>query len=354
MTIIRKSVKEAFEKAIKKKSWQSHLSDYVEYANYHISQDEWQGEKSGVASGGLDGEDIVEIIFIKILEDRLNSNYGVVGKRQFDKEKLDYKNIFQKLIKNGWAEKINSKKVLLTINLDKEKNRMAKIFGQISSKILPILEHSVKDIEFDAFIKMSIRATVNHLATSKENVITVSNYFYSKQAMKVYNILDFVSYPEQCQYEMFPSKMFNFTVEQIISKFLDFIKHDSGLTKVAKILVFDGAVFEECFQNISNADCLIACLTSNGYIDHEGEVQNKFWILGNADEMKLDNAFVAHRKVIFLMISRSINIEKPKDVAEWLHIARDDIYNIKRRMKRHLLLFKKKMGYFNGGKNNEE
>ncbi|MBU0497060.1 MAG: hypothetical protein KKG04_03795 [Candidatus Thermoplasmatota archaeon] len=167
-------------------------------------------------------------------------------------------------------------------------------------------------------------------------------------------MLDFVSYPEKCQYEMFPSPMFNLPVEKIISEFMQFIKKDVCLTKVAKVFVFNGIVFEDCFKEIYDSAGLMKCLVSNGYIDQDGEVQNKFWILGDSSQMRLDEKYDPHKKMIFLIISRSINIEKPRDIAEWLQMDIRAIYNIKRRMKRSLLLFKEKMIDFNGGNSDEK
>ena len=79
--------------------------------------------------------------FIDIIG-KLVLNEGDVAKYQFDKIGLDSSDIFQKLIKNGWAREINPTKIKLTADLDTEKNRMAKIFGQDFSAILAILQHS--------------------------------------------------------------------------------------------------------------------------------------------------------------------------------------------------------------------
>ncbi|MCK5580741.1 MAG: hypothetical protein KAJ18_05655 [Candidatus Omnitrophica bacterium] len=280
MTKIQNSIKETFEKELQKENWSTIRVDYICFANSLISSKTWQGIRGGIPPGGLDGEDLVEIVFVKILEGKLSCKEGV---------------------------------------------------------------------EFVAFVKQAIRAIVINLVNTKENFNTVSNYFYSKEAMKVCSMLDFISSPEKCQYEMFPSKMFNLTVEQIISAFLRFIKHDSLLTKVAKIFLFNGAVFEECFHDLKDGNLLIKSLTVNGYVDLNGEVQNKFWVLGSSDKMRLDKDFEAHKKVIFLIIRRSTDIEKPRDIAQWLNIGINDIYYIKKKMKRYLLRFKNKMEDSNGG-----
>ena len=285
MTKIQKSIKETFEKELQKHNWSDIRLDYICFANYLLAAKTWQGKVGGMPPGGLDGEDLVETVFVKILENKLTCKEGV---------------------------------------------------------------------EFDAFVKQSIRATISHLANTVENINTVSSYFYSKEAMCVCNMLDFVSYPEKCQHEMFPSKMFNLTVDQIISEFMQFVKCDHVLTKVAKIFLLNGAVFEECFYDIDQSKALINCLIANGYIDQHGEVQNKFWILGDSSLMKLDEKFNAHKKMIFLIISRSINIEKPKDIAQWLNVELNDIYYIKKKMKRYLLRFKNKMEDFNGGNTDEK
>jgi len=67
---------------------------------------------------------------------------GTVAKYKFDKIELDSSDIFQKLIENGWAEKINSKIILLSADLDEEKDRMADTFGEDFLKILPILKQA--------------------------------------------------------------------------------------------------------------------------------------------------------------------------------------------------------------------
>ena len=67
---------------------------------------------------------------------------GTVAKNKFDKIELNSSDIFQKLIENGWAEKINSKFIELTVDLDEEKDRMANTFGEDFSKILPILQQA--------------------------------------------------------------------------------------------------------------------------------------------------------------------------------------------------------------------
>lgn len=285
MTKIQKSIKDTFEQELLKENWANTRLDYVRFADSLLSSKTWQGNKGGIPPGGLDGEDLVETVFVKILEGKLSCKEGV---------------------------------------------------------------------EFDAFVKQAIRAIVINLANTKENFNTVSSYFYSKEAMCVCNLLDFVSSPEKCQYEMFPSPMFNLPIEKIISEFMQFIKKDVCLTKVAKVFVFNGIVFEDCFQEIDDPSGLIKCLMANGYIDQEGEVQNKFWILGDSSHLKLDEKFNAHKKMIFLIISRSINIEKPRDIAQWLNVELKDIYYIKKKMKRYLLRFKNKMEVFNGGNSDEK
>src|SRR3989339_523989 len=285
MTKVQNNIKHTLEQEIQKNSWNALWLGYVCFANSLLAERVWQGKVGGLPPGGLDGEDIVETVFVKIFDNTLNCEIGV---------------------------------------------------------------------EFEAFIKQSIKATVSHLAISKENVLTVSQFFESKDAIRVCNMLDFASYPEKCQYKMFPSKMFNLTAEQIISEFLQFIKKDACLTKIAKIFVFNGVVFEECFKEIYDSAGLMKCLISNGYIDQKGEVQNEFWILGSSSQMKLDEKFNSQKRVIFLIIARSVMIEKPRDIAEWMNMDIRVIYNITKKMKRYLLSFKNKMKCSNGGDDDEK
>lgn len=85
--------------------------------------------------------DVIEgmIIPVRVIIDLWG---GTVAKYEFDKIELDSSDIFQKLIENGWAEKINSKIIRLTGDLDEEKDRMADTFGEDFSKILPILKQA--------------------------------------------------------------------------------------------------------------------------------------------------------------------------------------------------------------------
>lgn len=69
---------------------------------------------------------------------------GIATRYQFEKAELDWRDIFQKLLKNAWAEEIDLTKIRLTVDLDAESNQMAKIFGDDFAKILPILRQSVK------------------------------------------------------------------------------------------------------------------------------------------------------------------------------------------------------------------
>lgn len=70
------------------------------------------------------------------------SRNWTVAKYQFDRIKLNSTDIFQKLIKNGWAKEKNSIEVTLTVDLDKEKDFMVEVFDQDLSKILPILQQA--------------------------------------------------------------------------------------------------------------------------------------------------------------------------------------------------------------------
>ena len=72
-------------------------------------------------------------------------NEGIVTRRQVEEAGLNWDVISNKLIENGWAEKVKPGKVRLTANLDQEKGRMSQIFGADFSKIFPVLQEADKE-----------------------------------------------------------------------------------------------------------------------------------------------------------------------------------------------------------------
>ncbi len=96
---------------------------------------------------------------------RLSIHDGIVTQYQFDKIGLDSMDVFQKLIKNGWAKEKGLTQIQVTADLDKERNQMVKIFDRDFSKILPILQQSRnQQVRLDNFF---VRTDLSNLSIEK-------------------------------------------------------------------------------------------------------------------------------------------------------------------------------------------
>ena len=57
--------------------------------------------------------------------------------------------------------------------------------------------------------------------------------------------------------------------------------------------------------------------------------------------MDLSETFSDQRKMIFLMIHQSLNVQKPREIASWLNLDINTVYAMKQKMNRYILKFKK-------------
>ena len=147
--------------------------------------------------------------------------------------------------------------------------------------------------------------------------------------------------PDPDEHNSFYTKYSDEFIQTILNDFLAYVSKDPLLTKVSKIFVYSGVVFEECFEGmVEDAGDLIFHLTKQGYINVEGEVQYKFWKLTNEKDFKLPERFNAQRKMIFLIINQSLNIERPKEIASWLNLDSGVIYTVKQKMNRYIERFR--------------
>ncbi len=81
-----------------------------------------------------------------------HSLYGPVSRSQVKRAKLTWEDISKKLVDNGWAKFESVDVVSLMVNVTKEKENIAKVFGDDFLKILPILQ--------DAYCMVSLHAQV--------------------------------------------------------------------------------------------------------------------------------------------------------------------------------------------------
>lgn len=88
---------------------------------------------------------------------------GIITRYRSEEAGVDWNDTFQKLLKNGWAEKIDLITIRLTVDLDAENNRMAEIFGDDFAKILPILQQSVEKDVHGILIIAGNKAIYEHI-----------------------------------------------------------------------------------------------------------------------------------------------------------------------------------------------
>ncbi len=55
---------------------------------------------------------------------------------------VSYEDVFQKLIEHNWAEAVSNAEIHLTVNLEKEKDKMSQVFGDVFPVILSVLRKS--------------------------------------------------------------------------------------------------------------------------------------------------------------------------------------------------------------------
>jgi len=77
MTKIESDLKKTLQEEIQADNWKSLRCGYICFANSLIADHAWQGYTGGIPPGGVDGEDILEIVLLKILEGKLSCNVGV-------------------------------------------------------------------------------------------------------------------------------------------------------------------------------------------------------------------------------------------------------------------------------------
>gem|GEM_PF-3043518 len=68
--------------------------------------------------------------------------YRILTKFQAEQAGLDWLDVVKKLAENAWAKQIDATKVLLTVDLDAAKNRIAAVFGDDFKKIFPLMQKS--------------------------------------------------------------------------------------------------------------------------------------------------------------------------------------------------------------------
>lgn len=196
------------------------------------------------------------------------------------------------------------------------------------------------NVDFTAFFYRTIRTEVRLLARSKKNLDMISDQTGSGDTRKNFSMFD-INPPDPDEHNSFYTKYSDEFIQTILNDFLAYVSKDPLLTKVSKIFVYSGVVFEECFEGmVEDAGDLIFHLTKQGYINVEGEVQYKFWKLTNEKDFKLPERFNAQRKMIFLIINQSLNIERPKEIASWLNLDAGVIYTVKQKMNRYIERFR--------------
>jgi hypothetical protein len=209
-------------------------------------------------------------------------------------------------------------------------------------------------VECKAFLIQSIKAEVSHLARGKENRETISEQYFPENLDHPVSLLDtYVN--EQDQTLRVYSDLTEEYIRRFLDGFLEFVRGDEILCKITKIFIYNGAVFPECFAELgSEAEILMVNLRQGGYLNEEGEVQARFWSLSNYTQLQLPSAFERHQKTIFLIISESLNIRKPREIARWLRLDIMVVFNKRRQMKRYLQKYQKIMGNHKGGHNHEQ
>ena len=215
------------------------------------------------------------------------------------------------------------------------------IFDLVIKKIQSGRLNCKPDVDFKAFMFRTIRAEISLLAKSKKNLKFISDQLYSNKSMKGFSLYDFTP-SNTDEHNKFYSKYSDGFIEQILNDFLNGVRNDKHLAMITKVFVYSGVVFEDSFEGIVyNPKALVQALNLQGYIDENGEVQHKFWQLTDATQFELPQEFLEQRKMIFLMIHQSLNVEKPKDIASWLNMDIKTVYAMKQKMNRYIKKFKK-------------
>lgn len=224
------------------------------------------------------------------------------------------------------------------------------IVDLVIKKILSGRLNCKPDVDFTAFFYRTIRSEVKLLAKSKKNMDMMSDQQTSGETKKDFSLFDIMP-PDTDEHNDFYAKYSPEFIETILHNFLNFVRKDPLLVKVSKIFVYSGVIFEDCFQGMVDDEReLIFHLKKEGYISPEGEVRLKFWKLHNEAELKLPDQFKPHRKMIFLIINQSLNIEQPREIASWLNLDSSAVHRVKQKMKRYIERFRDVVykGEYNG------
>ena len=199
------------------------------------------------------------------------------------------------------------------------------------------------NVDFTSFMYRTIKAEVRLLAKSKKNLKFTSDQIYSNKSMGSFSLYDLTP-ANTDEHNKFYSKYSDGFIEKILKDFLNYVRSDRLLAMITKIYVYSGVVFDTCFDGIVlEPKQLVHELNLKGYIDENGEVQDRFWKLTDATQMELSESFSDQRKMIFLMIHQSLNVQKPREIASWLNLDINTVYAMKQKMNRYILKFKKEL-----------
>lgn len=201
-----------------------------------------------------------------------------------------------------------------------------------------------QEIELKVFLFQSIKWEILGLARKTENKLMRAEQYF-EQGSRFNNVFDWITVMPKNP-KILLSELEEEEKHEILIGFLDFVKEDIALFRIAKIFILPGVVYPECFLGVvDDIDELITDLELNGYVNKDGEVQSVFWRLKDYSSMKLCPRFYGKKRKVYAVILKSLLVERPMQISSWLHIDVTEIYEIRRRMGRSILRYFRTRGF---------